>query len=218
MRYDDAMDALRWTWVGVLAGAVAAAIGFWLTFPDSGSLAPEPLPPSPEGQAAQRVPDRPARAKPPPRPNPAQRRAKQSARKSAPARSRGSRGAEGEVREVPPEVVEAIEEHRAENVAKSEAKILAYAEYAGWSDATTDEVMRLIGTAHDDVDRLLGQVTDGQRPWHEVKTEVRDVRMAQAKAIRDELGDEAFRDFAHALKKTGGRRAARSQRPRRGRR
>jgi len=120
-------------------------------------------------------------------------------------------------------MAEAVAEQRADKVAKSEAKVLAYAEYAGWNDATTDRVMQLIGGAHSDVDALLSDVTSGDRTWAEVKPEVRQVRVEQAQAIRDELGDEAFRDFARALHKTsrrfggrpGGRAARRGGRPQR---
>ncbi len=121
-------------------------------------------------------------------------------------------------REVPEELVQAIEAARADNVAQSEAKVIAYAEHAGWSESQTDQVLGLVAAAHEDVDRLLGEVTEGERAWRDAKAEVRQVRVDQARAIRDELGDEAFYDFARALKMTSNRgRGGRGGRGARGR-
>jgi uncharacterized protein with ATP-grasp and redox domains len=122
-----------------------------------------------------------------------------------------------EPREVPDDVVAALEEARAANVAQSEAKVVAYGDYAGWSEAQTDKVLGLVSAAHADVDRLLNEVTEGERPFREAKAEVRQVRIDQARAIRDELGDEEFLEFARALKMTSGRGRGRVARRGRGR-
>jgi len=113
---------------------------------------------------------------------------------------------------MPEGLADALAEHRADSVAKSEAKVLRFAEIAGWSDDTTDAVMGHIGRAHDDVDRLLADVTEGSRSWRDVQGEVREVRVEQARAIRDELGEEGFREFARALQKSSRRSKRRARR------
>ena len=215
MRYVVTMDATRWTVLGVFGCAVAAALGFWLTFPDSGSLAPQPIEPTPVGEPPVVV----ARA-PTPRPVRTTPRPAARAPRAAPRAPRAERAApvERAPREVPEELVQAIEAARADNVAQSEAKVIAYAEHAGWSESQTDQVLGLVAAAHEDVDRLLVEVTEGERAWRDAKAEVRQVRVDQARAIRDELGDEAFYDFARALKMTSSRgRGGRGGRGARGR-
>lgn len=191
---------------------MAAAIGFWLTFPDSGALAPQAIEPTPVGAPPVAQTTRAPTPRPSARSTPrAQRgkaagggRARGGAAAAREARPEPGAGASGE-REVPEAVIDAIEQARARNVAESEAKVIAWAERSGWSDAQRDEVLGLVSSAHADVDRLLTDVTAGELAWRDAKVEVRQVRIDQARAIREELGDEAFLEFARALKTTSGR-------------
>jgi hypothetical protein len=110
---------------------------------------------------------------------------------------------------VPEEVLEMIEEARAERVASSTEKLATYAELAGWDEQTTQKVQALVQTAHDDVDTLISDATAGEVPWTDVKGEVRRIRVDQARAVRDELGDEEFLQFAKAMGRARGRRGGR---------
>ncbi len=205
------MDSTRWTIVGAVTVSLVAVAIFWATLPESGPPTVTPPPPAPVAAAR---PVKLPSVKPSPRPagpaaqprRPAGPRAKAaSAEGGAPGR-KGAKARQLQGREIPEDVLQMIDEARAERVASSTEKLSAYAELAEWDAATTDAVHNLVQAAHDDVDTLLSDATAGDVPWTEVKGEVRRIRVDQARAVRDELGEEEFRRFAKAMGRSRGRR------------
>jgi hypothetical protein len=194
----------RATIVGAAAVSAIALLLFWLTLPDS-----EPVrrvtPRAAEVAAAPKA--APAMRAAPPRPAKVPTKAPARSAKASPARALAKElqasGAQGGA--VPEDLAAMLDEVRSERVADSEAKVAAYAQRAGWSEDTTSKVQGLIAEAYDRVDVVVAEATAGERPWTEVKAEVRQIRVDQAKSVRDALGDEEFAGFARAMAKARGK-------------
>lgn len=210
------MDTTRWTIVGAVSVSLVAVAIFWATLPESG---PPTVAAAEVAPVAKAVPAQPPSVKPSPRPS---RPGPRGARKAKAPRGldaegeapRGRRGKAGKARsfdgeDVPEDVLEMIEEARAERVVHSAEKLATYAELANWDARTTENVQSLVQTAHDEVDTLIADATAGDVPWTDVRGEVRRIRLDQARAVRDELGEEEFRRFAKAMGRSRGRRGGR---------
>ena len=208
------MDSTRWTIIGAVTVALAAVGIFWATLPESGPPTVAPPPPAPA--VARAKPPAPS-VKPSPRPRgPKARPARAPRAEAQPAAAPEPGSVRARLQEardhgdpIPEDVLQRLDEARAERVALSAEKIARYAELAEWDADTTAAVQGLVDTAHDEVDALLADASAGEVPWSEVKGEMRRIRIDQARAVREELGDEAFRRFAKAMGRSRGRRGGR---------
>ncbi len=204
------MDSTRLTIAGAVTVSLVAVGIFWATLPESGLPPMAPPPPAPVVARAPAAPPPPV--KPSPRPSRPQARAARPPREGARAASSPQAGstrarlrdAAGEGAEVPEDVLEMIDEARAERVASSGEKLARYAELAKWDAERTEKVQGLMAAAHDEVDALIAGASAGEVPWTDVRGEVRRIRMDQARAVRDEIGEEEFRRFAKVMARAKG--------------
>jgi len=97
------------------------------------------------------------------------------------------------------ERAEKREELRSGRFARTEERLRGVGERLAWDDATTDEVVDLMRTSHDEVSAIMESVDRGEQSWEEARPAMRDAREAQADAIRDVLGDEGYDEFTGAM-------------------
>ncbi|MEQ1504742.1 MAG: hypothetical protein ABMB14_21065, partial [Myxococcota bacterium] len=106
----------------------------------------------------------------------------------------------GPLRELDPEVRIAIRaEARDDNWADTESRLYDYAADAGWDDGRTERVRALLEQTTRGVGDRLRAVDGGTRSWSEVRTELRAFRTAQSDALRAEIGDDGFEQFAEGM-------------------
>lgn len=75
----------------------------------------------------------------------------------------------------------------------------AYAAERGWSNDLTDAVAVRVAEGAEEVSHLLELVDRGEVPWEEVRADLRDVRLEQAKAVQALLGEQGFADWSGAM-------------------
>jgi hypothetical protein len=95
--------------------------------------------------------------------------------------------------ELPPdERALARNEFRLERQAELAERLEQHALDAGWDAQTTDAVQDVLLATTDRISDALDRVDRGEVPWDQVRDEMRDFRIDQARDVREILGPEAF--------------------------
>jgi hypothetical protein len=91
------------------------------------------------------------------------------------------------------------DELREERIVSLADRLDGYAAEAGWDPELTDRVAEVMLGTTDKIGRNLARVDRGEVEWNEVRGELRDYRIDQARKVRNLLGDEEFDRFVDGM-------------------
>ncbi|MEZ4236056.1 MAG: hypothetical protein R3F59_07825 [Myxococcota bacterium] len=88
------------------------------------------------------------------------------------------------------------DEVRQERIASLSDRLGGYAAENGWDPEVEGRVEQIMLATTDKISRNLERVDRGEADWSEIRDDLRDYRIDQAKRIRNLLGDDEFDNFA----------------------
>jgi hypothetical protein len=91
------------------------------------------------------------------------------------------------------------DEMRLERVGSLADRLAGYSIEAGWDPETADRVAEVMLSTTDKIGRNLERVDRGETEWPDIRDNVRDYRLDQAKRVRHILGDEEFDQFVQGM-------------------
>lgn len=189
-------------WIAAAAAGALGVAAVWLampsTEPDPDEVVPVRAEPAP---TQRRIPPPSASSLEAEVPPPAK------ARKGK-GKGKGKNKAKGKARDERPARDPALEpddraalrdELREERIGSLADRLDVYASEAGWDPEVADRVAEIMFNTTDKISRNLARVDRGDAEWGDIRHELRDYRIDQAKRVRNLLGDEEFDRFVDGM-------------------